>query len=292
VLNVILANLSACPDVVLWGVDLKGGMELQPWAGCLDRLATTPDAATRLLADAVRVLDARAAALADTGARLWQPAPHTPALVVVIDEYAELAEETGDATAHVDSIARRGRAVAVTLLAATQRPTQQAMGNGAVRSQMDIRICLRVRERRDVDLVLGQGMLAAGWRADALTTPGTFYLSASGLDIPRRARAYHVTDSDVTATAGRHANRRTELDALSAAALDHTTEPSPAEDDGPPADPDVTLWAALLAAPTSGAPISALMHATGKGRSWVYDRLSQHTDAGVPSRSAEAAGAP
>lgn len=33
VLNVILAELVACPDVVLWGVDLKGGMELQPWGG-------------------------------------------------------------------------------------------------------------------------------------------------------------------------------------------------------------------------------------------------------------------
>ena len=42
VLNVILAELVACPDVVLWGVDLKGGMELRPWAACLDRLATTP----------------------------------------------------------------------------------------------------------------------------------------------------------------------------------------------------------------------------------------------------------
>jgi DNA segregation ATPase FtsK/SpoIIIE, S-DNA-T family len=30
-----------------------------------------------------------------------------------------------------------------------------------VRSQMDVRICFRVRERQDVDLILGQGMLAA-----------------------------------------------------------------------------------------------------------------------------------
>ena len=47
VLNVILAELVACPDVVLWGVDLKGGMELRPWAACLDRLATTPDGGRR-----------------------------------------------------------------------------------------------------------------------------------------------------------------------------------------------------------------------------------------------------
>jgi S-DNA-T family DNA segregation ATPase FtsK/SpoIIIE len=75
-LNVVLGTLVACPDVVLWGIDLKGGMELQPWAGCLDRLATAHADAGRLLADAVRVLDARAAALAESGARLWEPAPH------------------------------------------------------------------------------------------------------------------------------------------------------------------------------------------------------------------------
>ena len=69
---------------------------------------------------------------------------------------------------HADSTARRRRAVAVTLLVVTQRPTQKAMGSGAVRSQMDIRVCLRVRERRDVDLVLGRGMLAAGWHPPAL----------------------------------------------------------------------------------------------------------------------------
>ena len=76
-----------------------------------------------------------------------------PALIVIIDEYAELADEAPDAMAHTDSIARLGRAVAVTLSAATQRPTQKAMGQGAVRSQMDLRICFRVREPRDVDLV-------------------------------------------------------------------------------------------------------------------------------------------
>ena len=88
---------------------------------------------------------------------MWEPTPEDPALVIVVDEYAELPEEAHDCA---DSVARRGRAVAVNLIAATQRPTQEAMGkHTAVRSQMDVRICLRVRERRDVDLVLGQGII-------------------------------------------------------------------------------------------------------------------------------------
>ena len=103
---------------------------------------------------------------------------------------------------YTDTIARLGRAIAVTLIAATQRPTQKAMGQGAVRSQMDMRICFRVREPRDVDLVLGQGMLTAGWNAHKLNAPGKFLISAPEHDIPRRARADLVTDEMVSRRSG------------------------------------------------------------------------------------------
>ncbi|AGL16094.1 FtsK/SpoIIIE domain-containing protein [Actinoplanes sp. N902-109] len=176
VLNVVLGNLAACSDVVLWGIDLKGGMELRPWAPCLARLATTSEEATQLLTDAVAVLDARAQASSHSNTRVWEPTPAAPALVVIIDEYAELADTAPDAMPYAESVARRGRAVAVDLLAATQRPTQKAMGGGALRSQMSVRVCLRVRERRDVDLILDRGMLAAGWHAHTLDAPGKFYI--------------------------------------------------------------------------------------------------------------------
>src|SRR4029077_8027179 len=96
-LNVLMGNLAACGDVVIWAIDLKKGMELGPWAPCIDRLATTPDEARHLLADAVKVLDARAALLAERGKRLWEPTPDMPALVIIIDEYAELADDAPDA---------------------------------------------------------------------------------------------------------------------------------------------------------------------------------------------------
>jgi hypothetical protein len=204
-LNVLMGNLTACQDVVIWAIDLKRGMELGPWANCIDRLATTPEQATALLRDAVAVLMGRAEYLASIGRRTWEPAPGMPALVIIIDEYAELAEEAPKALNHADTIARLGRAPAVTLVAATQRPTQKVMGQSAVRSQMDLRICFRVREQRDVDLVLGQGMLKAGWNAHKLNAPGKFLISAPEHDIPRRARAYLVTDDMVAETSARHA---------------------------------------------------------------------------------------
>jgi S-DNA-T family DNA segregation ATPase FtsK/SpoIIIE len=129
-------------------------------------------------------------------------------LFIVIDEYAELPAEAHELA---DSIARLGRATAVNLLAATQRPTQKAMGAGAVRQQMDVRICLRVRERRDAELILSQGMWAAGWHPETLDAPGKFLLSDPEHTAPRRARAYLITDKDVGRTAAGHASSRPTL---------------------------------------------------------------------------------
>jgi hypothetical protein len=73
-----MGNLAACEDVVIWAIDLKKGMELGPWAPCIDRLATTPEEATTLLSDAVKILEARAAHLAEQGERVWNPRPTCP----------------------------------------------------------------------------------------------------------------------------------------------------------------------------------------------------------------------
>jgi FtsK/SpoIIIE family len=284
-LNVLMGNLAACRDVVIWAIDMKKGMELGPWAACIDRLATTSEEARALLADAVAILEARAALLADRGQRVWEPSPDMPALIILIDEYAELVDDAPGAVKDADSIARRGRAVAVNLIAATQRPTQKAMGQGAVRSQMDVRICFRVRERKDVDLILGQGMLAAGWNASTLNAPGKFLISAAEHDTPRRARAYLLTDQAVGDTASRYADFRPELDDVSRRALTqrHDTQdeeplgrfPDQVPDGSPEADPETLLWTVLCLAPDQGISIPQLVTATGMSRRWIYYRLDE-----------------
>jgi hypothetical protein len=295
-LNVLMGNLTACTDAVIWAIDLKRGMELGPWSACIDRLATTPAEARALLADAVSILEARAEFLAAIGQRVWEPSPDMPALMIIVDEYAELVESASEATADADSISRRGRAVAVTLVAATQRPTQKAMGQGPLRSQMDVRICFRVRERKDVDLVLGQGMLSAGWQAHRLNAPGKFLISAPEHDTPRRARAYLLTDQAVNDTASRNADLRPELDEVSRRALDERAdrqrqrspearEPSSGEGVGHVMGeaghgPEVLLWAALSLAPEDGISVPELMSATRMSRPWVYQRLREMANRG------------
>jgi S-DNA-T family DNA segregation ATPase FtsK/SpoIIIE len=286
-LNVLLANLTACSDVIIWAIDLKRGMELGPWHDCIDRLATTPEQATALLRDAVAIKEARAEFLAAHGLRIWEPTPEMPALVIIIDEYAELAEQAPEAMDSTDSLARIGRAVAVTMVAATQRPTQKAMGQGAVRSQMDLRICFRVREQRDVDLVLGQGMLKAGWNAHKLDAPGKFLISAPEHDVPRRARAYLVTDQVVSATSARQAQIRRELDSISRGAMLSSAEATayvlpdyPKEDiyeeaSEIPHTPVGKLWLLLCTAPDEGLGITELLRETGMARATLYRHLRE-----------------
>jgi hypothetical protein len=216
--------------------------------------------------------------------------------VIICDEYAELAEQAPRALKDTDTIARLGRAPAVTLVAATQRPTQKVMGQGAVRSQMNIRIAFRIEEQRDVDLVLGQGMLKAGWQAHKLNAPGKFLVSSPEHDTPRRARAYLLTDRDVTAAAARYAPARPRLDDISRTAL--TTRPTPPATQEPgtgshvgPAvepgdDPEATLWDALSAAPDEGISVPELVAATGMSRRWVYYRLRELAAAGRVTQTA------
>jgi S-DNA-T family DNA segregation ATPase FtsK/SpoIIIE len=165
------------------------------------------------------------------------------------------------------------------------------MGQGAVRSQMDTRICFRVRERKDVDLVLGQGMLNAGWHAHTLNAPGKFLVSAPEHTTPKRARAYLVTDDDVARVGAYYGPRRSQLDDVSRGALGHSpafAEPVPwylknaqrvADEPEDTPDSDGTsledlLWEALCDVPETGADVAELMRMTGLGRSAVYKYLA------------------
>jgi DNA segregation ATPase FtsK/SpoIIIE-like protein len=270
-LNVLMGNLTACADVIIWAIDLKRGMELGPWTECIDRLATTPELATALLHAAVAILKGRAEYLASAGRRTWEPTPEMPALVIIIDEYAELTEQAPETMHDTDTIARLGRALAVTLIAATQRPTQKVMGQGAVRSQMDLRICFRVREQRDVDLVLGQGMLKAGWNPHKLNAPGKFLISAPEHDVPRRARAYFVTDEMVAEASARHSEIPRELDEVSRNAILAAPVPTYQPQYGDRGQsPEETLLTALRTAPEEGWEIGELISLTGMTRTTLY----------------------
>jgi S-DNA-T family DNA segregation ATPase FtsK/SpoIIIE len=209
--NLIVGELAAAPDAVVWGIDLKGGVELKPWAPALGRLATNAKEAEVLLKDAVGLIETRAARMAAT-TRTWTPTAADPAVYVVVDEQGEV-----DAKAHVpleDSIARRGRAMAVCLVTSLQRGTMDALQSNWIRSQSAVRICLRVEEDKEADLVFGQGARDL-WPAHRLNLPGKFLIRAQdpGLSIARPGRVFWVDDAQVRATAQRYAGRQPHVQA-------------------------------------------------------------------------------
>ncbi len=289
VLNAFMAELSGRRDVVLWGIDMKRGLELSPWRPVLDRLATTEDAAHELLSAANRVLDARADLLAERKERKWQPTPTEPALVIAVDELTEL---DADAMALLERLARVGRAEGIILIAVTQRPSAEVLGGLDARTQMTARIALGVVEPRDGELILGAGRLSAGWRPDRLAGPGYFLVLVPGQhEQPRPARAYRLTDAAVRVTADRHGADRPSLDPKSAGMADKPPEPreEPHEPAGESrtvtaAEADDALLALLAAAPHDGLTVGELAQRIGRRRTWVYDRLSAHARAGRAAR--------
>jgi S-DNA-T family DNA segregation ATPase FtsK/SpoIIIE len=215
--NVITAELAAREDVVLWGIDCTGGLELACWRPVLDRLAASPGEWTETLRAAGRVLDARARLLGARRQRRWRPSPREPVLVLLVDELAELA---GDARALFERLARLGRALGIALIAVTQRPAA-AVGSPDAHAQLTTRVCLGVTDAGDVDTILGPGRLGTGWRAERLVLPGSFLILAPGRhETPRPARAFWLSEDSAAEVATRFGHDRPSLDPASAAAAD------------------------------------------------------------------------
>jgi S-DNA-T family DNA segregation ATPase FtsK/SpoIIIE len=299
--NAILRTLGPAPDVLVWAVDFAGGAGLAPWRACLGRLATTPAEAQALLEDACTAIDARERWLAEHDQEHWQPTPQAPAIVLPVDELAELVEQLPDAAALLDTIARKGRKTAITLLVSTQRPTQEALGGGALRAQLTVRVCLRVTEPADGELVLGRGKARLGYRPDLLDAPGKLLVwDPPDHTRPIPAKVLHVDRARIPRLlAAADPKAVPELDPATAAAL---AEPAQRDEDGAPAapparpplarpagpaaettpiptaaggdgDPLAGLLACLRAAGPRGARVAELAAAIGRAKTWVYERL-------------------
>jgi DNA segregation ATPase FtsK/SpoIIIE, S-DNA-T family len=304
-LNAFLATLAPAPDVLLWGIDFAGGTALIPWQACFGRIATTPANARAVLEDACRVIDARNHWLVHHGRDAWQPTPDAPAVVIPIDELAELIEQLPDAATYLDAIARLGRKTAVTLLVATQRPTQDALGGGALRAQLTVRVCLRVTEPADGELILGRGKAKQGYRPDLLDAAGKLLAwdppdhtrpvlaKAYTLDRPRIRQLVTSTHAPVPELDPDSAAALVEQDAADQSRPELGTAPEPrttpahpeqsqAQDDPrtviEPAgdgDPLAALLRVLRTAGGRGAKVAELAHAVGRAKTWVYERLQE-----------------
>jgi DNA segregation ATPase FtsK/SpoIIIE, S-DNA-T family len=197
--------------VSLWGLDPKGGMEFGPGRALFDRFAAGEQRSdggsyetgfADLLDDAVTVMRARQAVLSASGSRLHTPTADEPLLVVLVDELASLTAYVTDRQAKTRIAAAlklllsQGRAAGVVVVALMQDPGKDVI---PFRGLFPTRICLRVAENIETDMVLGGGSHARGALCEdiPISQPGVGYVALDGAADPVRVRFPHITDNHI-----------------------------------------------------------------------------------------------
>jgi S-DNA-T family DNA segregation ATPase FtsK/SpoIIIE len=164
-LRTMVASLAATVDpgrLTFVLVDYKGGSAFDACAALPHTVGVVTDLDGHLAHRALLCLEAelryreerlRRAEVADIGDfRPGDGDPPLPRLLVVIDEFAALAQELPDFLDALVDIAQRGRSLGVHLLLATQRPS--GVVGDAIRANTNLRLSLRVQDRADsVDVV-------------------------------------------------------------------------------------------------------------------------------------------
>jgi S-DNA-T family DNA segregation ATPase FtsK/SpoIIIE len=194
-LNRIWAHFALCDDVVQWGIDLKGGAELGPWAGVFDWIAESRETAMLMIEAAEQLIERRGQLLKKYRWKSWQGSPEHPWLCISIDEAASLLGASASAAdiERVAEIARKGRAVGVSLILATQYPTLEALGSSQIRQQIDQRFCFRMADATGEGYVLTVGTAVNAHKIDG-DRPGTCYHEDNSKLDPLQMRIVFVGD--------------------------------------------------------------------------------------------------
>ncbi|MGW0481181.1 FtsK/SpoIIIE domain-containing protein [Nonomuraea sp. NPDC003214] len=213
-LHSVVAGLMLDPDTDAVMIDGKEGVELAVWEKVAHGgIRREIDDATAGLSWARAQMDERYALMSASGLRKITPGMGHGPLLVVIDELAAftLHPDKKKRAAFLDGLhdlGARGRAAAVRVIAATQKPGSDVIPT-YIRDLFDTRWALRCSTREASDTVLGSGWAARG--VDASTIPlgsaGVGYLLA-GASGPVRVKGFYLSDERLSDLAAYAANLR------------------------------------------------------------------------------------
>jgi S-DNA-T family DNA segregation ATPase FtsK/SpoIIIE len=193
--------------VTVWALDPKR-MELSFGQNLFTRYADHATAMVALLEDAVDEMHRRAADFGGLTRTFTVSVAH-PFLIVMIDELAFLTAYQPErdlrkrAEAAIATLTSQGRSVGVAVVGALQDPRKDVIN---LRNLFPTRIAMRLDESDQVDMVLGDGdgdgARARGALADQISPlpdvgAGVAYVRLETSPDPVRARAGHVTDTDI-----------------------------------------------------------------------------------------------
>jgi DNA segregation ATPase FtsK/SpoIIIE, S-DNA-T family len=175
--------------------------------------------------------------------------------VIAVDEcqvWFEHPQHGGEFEEICTDLVKRGPAVGIVIMLATQRPDAKSIPTG-ISANAVLRLCLKVMGWRENDMVLGDGAHGRGVKATmfSLADKGICYFSGEG-DAPRIVRGFYVDAPGAEKIALRARGLRAEAGTLSGYAL--------GQDDGPQArsfardvasvfvGAETRLWCATIAA--------------------------------------------
>lgn len=202
-LNLIVAHAALSLDCRLVLVDGKR-VELGLWRACADAFIGPNIAnAIEMLRALQSTLDSRYDVLLDAGQRKITRASKVPVILVVLDELAYFSATVGDSkqqkefVAVVRDLVARGRAAAIIVIAATQRPSADIVPT-SLRDLFGYRWAFRCSTDSSSDVILGHGWASEGYTAAEIdpVTRGVGWLIAEG-GTPRRMKAAFLSDDEV-----------------------------------------------------------------------------------------------
>ncbi|HSY14431.1 MAG TPA: FtsK/SpoIIIE domain-containing protein [Jatrophihabitantaceae bacterium] len=187
--------------VRLYGVDLKGGMEVLVGADLFSMRATNAAEAVVVLEHLVESMTARTTALAGT-ARSHTATVEAPLHVVMIDELAALTAYCPDrdlrqrAELAINLLCSQGRAPGFVMFACLQDPRKEVIPSRGLFTQM---VGLRLKDATETSMVLGDAALLSGAHCHriARTAPGTGYVVPEDGGYPIRVRAGYASDTAI-----------------------------------------------------------------------------------------------
>jgi S-DNA-T family DNA segregation ATPase FtsK/SpoIIIE len=154
-----------------------------------------------------RVMDNRYAWLRAHRRRKIEPGDRISVITTIFDEIAVYATVLGTEheQRHFVSLLRdliaRGRAAAMPVIAATQRPSVDIIPK-SLRDLFGYRAAFRCTSTGSSDIILGDNLSAAGFSATDISplNPGEAFLIAEG-GTPQRIKAAYLSDADIIALA-------------------------------------------------------------------------------------------
>ncbi|WP_155246000.1 hypothetical protein [Salinispora arenicola] len=210
----VLDILTAANDVVVWGGDLSDAPALNIWGDCVQHYRSSAAGLEGLLKAAIAIGMARAAVM---GRRLrpttdsrpgedvsenWEPTPEGPALVLVLDEYPLIVEAgLGGLVEEFLRTAAKGAGFAHI---ASQRAGRTEMGTTTIKTMAVSKVLLAC-EAGDIEMLMGPGKRAEGWRPDRLkpaadgkpNDAGRCYVDGPGHTEPRLSAVYRLSATEV-----------------------------------------------------------------------------------------------